>query len=137
MPSATGDAKSTYLANKVLDHVLGGGDYTRPATVYLALFTVAPSDSGGGTEVSGNAYARKAVTNDSTNFPAASAGSKTLATDVVWPAPTGSWGTVVAVALFDASTAGNLLYWTTISGVAVSSGSSPIFVGGSLTFSET
>ena len=29
-------SKSDFLENKVLDHVLGGPDYARPATVYVA-----------------------------------------------------------------------------------------------------
>jgi len=49
--------KSDYLENKVLDHVLRNTSYTPPATVYLGLFTANPTDAGGGTEVSGNAYA--------------------------------------------------------------------------------
>lgn len=45
-------SKSDYLENKLLDHQLGKTSYTMP-TVYVGLFTAAPSDSGGGTEVSG------------------------------------------------------------------------------------
>lgn len=137
MASATGDAKSLYLANEILDHVLGGGDYTRPATVYLALFTVAPTDAGGGTEATGGSYARVAITNNSTNFPAASGGSKTLATEQEFPEATANWGTIVAVAIFDAATSGNMLYWTTINAQIVTTGSVPTFAADSLTFSET
>ena len=50
-------AFSDYLENKVLGHVFGGTAYTAPTTLYVALYTVAPSDTGGGTEVSGGAYA--------------------------------------------------------------------------------
>jgi len=107
-------SKSDYLENKLLDHVLGGGDYTRPATVYVALFTVAPSDSGGGTEVTGGSYARVAVTNNVTNWPAASGGAKSNGTEIAFPEATASWGTVVAFAIFDAATAGNMLYWATL-----------------------
>lgn len=137
MASATGDAKSTYLANKVLDHVLGATAYTAPATVYLALFTAAPNDGGGGTEVSGGSYARVSITNNTTNFPNASSGSKNLATTQTFPTATAGWGTVLAVALFDASTSGNLLYWTTITSQVVNSGSAPSFAANALTFSET
>ena len=35
---------------------------TRPTAWYVALYTAAPSDTGGGTEVSGGSYVRKAVT---------------------------------------------------------------------------
>ena len=99
-------SKSDYLENEILDHVLGGGDFTRPATVYLALFTVTPTDAGGGTEVTGGAYARVAVTNNATNFPAASGGSKSIGAQFDFPEATANWGTVVALGIFDASTAG-------------------------------
>lgn len=102
---------SNYLENKVLDHVLGGGDYARPGTLHFALFTVAPSDAGGGTEVSGSNYSRAAVTNDATNFPAASGGAKSNGVAITFATPSGSWGTVVAMGVFDASSSGNLLAW--------------------------
>ena len=47
---------SDYLENKVVGHVFGGAAYTAPATLYVALYTSAPSDTGGGTEVSGGGY---------------------------------------------------------------------------------
>ena len=50
---------SDYLENKVVGHVFGGSAYTAPSTLYVALYTSAPSDTGGGTEVSGGAYARQ------------------------------------------------------------------------------
>ena len=81
--------KSDYLENKVLDHVLGGGDYTRPATVYIGLYTATPSDSGGGTEVAGNGYDRADVTNNATNFPASSGGAKSNGTAITFAAACG------------------------------------------------
>lgn len=104
-------SKSNFLELEVLDHVLGGADYTRPATVYIALYTVTPSDTGGGTEVTGGSYARATVTNNATNWPAASAGSKSNGTEISFTAATADWGTVVAFGIFDASSGGNLLYW--------------------------
>lgn len=107
---ASGD--SDYLENKMLDHELGGPDYVRPATVYVGLFTAAPGDAGGGTEVNGNAYARVAVTNNATNFPAAAAGAKSNGVALNFPTPTpAGWGLIVAVGIFDAASAGNLLKW--------------------------
>ena len=38
-------AFSDYLENKVLGHVFGGTAYTAPSTLYVALYTVAPSDT--------------------------------------------------------------------------------------------
>ncbi len=104
-------SKADYLENELLDHVFGGSDYARPATLYIALYTSAPSDSGGGTEVSGGSYARAAVTNNTTNFPAASGGSKANGTAITFAQATAGWGTVSHVGVFDALTGGNLLYW--------------------------
>lgn len=104
--------KSTYLSNKVLDHILGGPDYSRPATVYVGLFTTLPGSGGsGGTEASGGGYARIAVANNSANFPAASNGVKRNANPIQWPAFTQDMPTFVGAGIWDASTGGNLLYW--------------------------
>ncbi len=104
-------SKSDYLENELLDHVLGGGDYSRPATVHVALYTVAPTDVGGGTEVSGGSYARVAVTNNATNWPAASGGAKANGAEIEFPTASADWGTVVAFAILDAESDGNFLYW--------------------------
>lgn len=103
--------KSDYLELELLDHVLGGADYVRPSPVFVGLFTVTPSDTGGGTEVAGGNYGRASVTNNATNFPAAAAGLKSNGAAIPFAVPSGSWGTAVAWGLFDAATAGNLLYW--------------------------
>ena len=132
-------SKSDYLEAKVLDHILGGGDYTRPATVHAALFSAAPSDSGGGTEASGGSYARVAVTNNATNWPAATGTTtvKSNGTAITFPRATAAWGTMSHWALFDAATAGNLLYWgaiTTPKAVAIDD--TPSFGAGALTITE-
>lgn len=131
-------SKSNYLENEILDHILGGTDYTRPATVYLALFTAAPSDAGGGTEVSGTGYARKSVTNNDTNFPAASSGVKSLNVETDFAtAGSGGWGTVTHFGLFDAASSGNLLFWAALTASkAVAEGDIVRFAAGSLTFTE-
>lgn len=108
---------SDYLENKILDHVLRNATYTSPSAVYLALYTSAPTDAGGGIQVSGNGYARKAIT-----FGAASGGSITNTTAVEFTASGGNFGTIVAVGVFDAATAGNLLMWKTITSVAINNG---------------
>jgi len=95
-------SKSDFLELKLLDHVLGNTAYTAPTIVYVALYTVAPTDAGGGTEVTGGAYARVAVTNNITNWPAAAGGLKSNGTEIVFPTATASWGTVVAFAVLDA-----------------------------------
>jgi len=104
-------SKSDFLENKLLDHVVGNQAYTAPTNIHVALFTVAPTDSGGGTEVTGGSYARVQVTNNNTNFPNASSGLKQNGTAITFAQASADWGTIVAFGLFDASTSGNLLYW--------------------------
>ena len=100
---------SDYLENEVLDHVFGGAAYTAPATLYVALYTAAPDDTGGGTEVSGGAYARQTVA-----FDAAASGATQNTASVEFPTATASWGTVTHVGVFDAATAGNLMCYATL-----------------------
>lgn len=101
---------SDFLENELLDHVFGAAAYTAPATIYVALFTADPDDAGaGGTECAAGDYARLAVTNNATNFPAASAGAKANGTDFEFPQASSSWGTITFVGLYDASTSGNYL----------------------------
>lgn len=107
--------KSTYFANKTLDTLWGGPAFVRPATVYLALFLTAPTDAGGGVEVSGMNYSRVGLTNDATIFPAAAGGIKTVPNQINFPSATGPWGSVRAVGLYDAPAGGNLLVWTNLS----------------------
>jgi len=99
-------AKSDYLEDAILNHVLRNVSLTSPTTVYCALFTVAPTDSGGGTEVSGGSYARTAIT-----FGAPSGGVVSNSAAVTFPTATAGWGTVVAFAIFDLVAGGNMLYY--------------------------
>ena len=103
---------SNFLELELLDHVLGNAAYTAPATVYIALHTADPTEAGGTGEVaSSNAYARVAVTNNATNWPAASGGSKANGTAITFPTPTGAgWGLVTHFSILDASSSGNTLF---------------------------
>ena len=100
-------ALSDHAEALLLDWLMTNGTATRPTAWYVGLYTAAPSDSGGGTEVSGNGYARQAVT-----FAAAtSPGGTTSNTGAVsFTASGGDWGTITHIGIFDASTAGNLLW---------------------------
>lgn len=97
-------AASTYLANKLLDHVFRNTAYTQPATVYLALYTSDPTDADVGTEVAGGSYARQSFT---VNVAAASATAN--AGTITFPTASANWGTVTHVGIRDANAAGNLL----------------------------
>lgn len=105
-----------------------------PATLYVGLSTTLPTNTGTNvTEPAGGSYARVAVTNDSTNFPAATARSKSNGTDIVFPTATGSWGTVTHFVIYDALTSGNFVAWGALTvPVSVISGATVTFATGSL-----
>ena len=126
--------KSTYLEDKLINHTLRNIAYTQPAVVYVGLYTAAPTDDGGGTEVStaGTAYIRKAVT-----FGAPSSGATSNSGDVTYDVATADWGTVTHFGVFDAVAAGNLLYWAILAAQKViSSGDTAKFTAGDLDISE-
>lgn len=104
------------------------------ANVYLALFTVAPTDSTAGTEVTGGSYAR-IDSKGKWATPAAGA----VATNAVctYPTATVDWGTIVAFAVMTAITAGSMLMWGTLTASkTVNSGDTPSFASGALTLTE-
>lgn len=98
---------SNYLENAVINAVLRNTSYTSPAAVYVGLYTSDPGEGNTGTEVSGGSYARTAVT-----FGAPSNGVSTNSASVTFPTATGTWGTVTHIGILDATTSGNLLYFT-------------------------
>lgn len=115
-------AMSDFLENKLIDQLFRGQSAPATTSLYIGLLTSAPSDSGGGTEVSGNAYARAAVTSSLNNWSGTQAAGSTVAssgtggqtsnnTPITFPTPTAGWGTVTHFGIYDAATGGNLLFW--------------------------
>lgn len=100
-------ALSDFSEKLLLDWLMTNGAATRPTAWYVALYTAAPSDSGGGTEVSGSGYARQSVTFAAASSPA---GTTSNTNTVSFTASGGSWGTITHIGIFDASTGGNLLW---------------------------
>jgi hypothetical protein len=106
--------KANFYENAILNHTFNAAAMpTIPAAVYVSLHTAAVADDGSGAEVStsGTAYARLAVTRNTTNFPTTSTGTISNGTLLQWAVATANWGTVTSVGIWDASTSGNLLYW--------------------------
>jgi len=109
-------AISNYLEQKLLDLVFNTLAYSAPTT-YVALFTSDPTDAGGGTEVSGGAYARQVVNENGGSSPtwnlAVVDGDGYLVDnthDITFPEATASWGMVSHFGIFDAASGGNLLW---------------------------
>lgn len=113
-------AMSNYLENQLVDHIFRTATFSKPSNVYVALFTAAPSDAGGGTEVSGGSYAReggspadadwRGTHGSATGASSGTAGLLDNAADITFTTATANWGTVTHIGLFDASTGGNLLF---------------------------
>lgn len=113
-------AASNYLENKVLDHTLGNTAFTQPTTLYLGLFTNTSTNAAAnleaGTltdEVSGGSYARVDIDVDSSSgaFDAASGGSTSNTQTITFAAASANWGTITHIAVLDASSSGNVLFW--------------------------
>lgn len=102
---------ATATANAVLDRIFSAAAYTPAVTYYVALYSVAPTDAGGGTELAGGAYARVEVTNNAANFPAAAARAKSNGTAITFPQATAAWTTAVAFGLHSAAVADTLVAW--------------------------
>ena len=100
-------ALSDYAEKLLLDWMMTSGSATRPTAWYVALYTAAPSDSGGGTEVSTGGYARQSVTFDAASSPG---GTTSNSGEVSFTASGGDYGTVTHMGIFDAASSGNLLW---------------------------
>ena len=100
---------SDYTENLVLNWLFTANSATRPTAWYVGLFTSAPSDTGGGTEVSGSGYARTA-TGTITVSGTATTATNSAAIEFA-AASGGNWGTIGWAAIFDESSGGNMLAW--------------------------
>ncbi len=95
--------------NKVLDCFFGGAAITPPSTLYVGLSLTRSFRGGYVSEPTGGSYARVAVPNNPAHFPAASAGTKSNAATIAFPAPSAAWGSILSVFVADAASGGNVL----------------------------
>ena len=121
--------------NSALDWILAVGNPTRPTNVYLGLYTVAPDDTGGGTEVSGGSHARELLTAESASNSAPDGSTNPTAT-IEFAEATANWGTIVAIGVFDAVSGGNLWWYGSLNKTkAVNTGQTARFDPSDLTLS--
>lgn len=139
-------AFTDYLENKLVDFMFRGQTFTPPVTLYVGLDTVACTEAGGGTEVTGGSYARVAITSSLANWAGTQAANSTTASTgtsgtttnnaaITFPAPTANWGQIVSFRIFDAASAGNAWICKTLTTAkTVNNGdAAPIFSPASLT----
>ena len=150
-------AFSDFAENKLIDWLLRGQAIgitgasaaagTGMTNVYVGLLTVAPTDSTAGTEVTGGSYARVTVACSLANFAGTQAAASTTASSgtsgttsnnnaVTFPMPTANWGVVTHTALYDATSAGNLIAYgaLTTSKTINALDAAPSFAAAQLTF---
>lgn len=149
-------ALSDFVENKLIDFLLRGQALgitgasaaagTGPTSVYVGLLTTAPSDTGGGTEVTGGSYARVTVASSLANWAGTQGAGTTVASSgtggqtsnngaITFPTPTAGWGTVTHVGVYDATSAGNLLFYATLgTAKTINTGDTVSFAAGQLTF---
>jgi hypothetical protein len=131
---------SNYLSNKFIDLFFRAQAYSLPATFYLAAYTAAPNNAGGGTEVGGGVgYSRLAVAMSLTSFSGTQAAGSTAASSgtagrtsnnatLTLATPSGAWGTVGWLAFHDASSGGNLLFWGAMAAAKSVGVGAPLYV---------
>lgn len=117
---------SNYLENQLVDFLFRGGSFTPPATLYFALCTSTPSESSTGStisEISGGNYSRQSLAASSSNWYSTQAdttatssgtnGTTSNAVSIAWNSVTWT-GTVTSVAICDASSGGNMLFYSAL-----------------------
>ena len=153
--SLTGYGFSDYTENKILSWLKGSTFPAAPATVYVGLFTTNPGDTGttggtsDGTEVTTSNgtggfsnYARVAITTttqwgaigsatgDSTGQQIQNS-NQLPASGTAWTNNGGSTVTITGVGIYDASTAGNLLFWIALTSSQAIANASAFSIGAS------
>ena len=138
-------ALSDFAENKVVDALFRAQAIGTPVTWYIALYTLAPTDSTAGTEVTGGAYARVAVTAGLAAFAGTQGAGTTVASTgaggvtsnnavVTFPTPTLGWGNVTHWAIVDALTAGNIWVHSILTvAKTINTGDAVSFAAGALT----
>lgn len=103
-----------YLERKLLNHCLCNSAYTPPSTVYIALFTADPTDTGDLTNevttAGGTLYARQAVA--FTALTTETTGQTANTAQIEFPEAGAAWGTVTHLGIMDSDVegSGNMLF---------------------------
>jgi hypothetical protein len=99
------------IENSIINHMLRNTAWTSPGTsVYVGLISaIANGETPSVTEITGGAYARQQVQGTAAWTAPAGSGTDNV-NEIAFPAATGAaWPEVVAVGIWDALTAGNLM----------------------------
>ncbi len=122
---------TTILANALLNHLCGKSAFAMPSSLWLALFTGAPSAAGGGTEAAFTGYARVELAGE--DWEAPDGGAVVNAGPIEFPIA-GSGPTIITHwGLFTAATGGQLLEFGALTASAtIAAGAALRFPAGEL-----
>jgi hypothetical protein len=121
---------SLYSQNKLVDWITGKANMPASATTYLALFNGDPS--GAGSEVTLTICSARIAISSAMSSSTGGAGSSSNASDLTWTTSALAGATVSYVAAYDAVTAGNLLWYRSVTSNAVSAGNMVKILAGQL-----
>ncbi len=126
--------KNTTLAN--LGDATGVVGSTGAGSLYIALFTTDPSETGGGTEATFTSYARQAVARSAAGWDVTGNVASNAAA-VTFPEATGGSETITHFGIMDSLTSGTMLFHGALNtSRAVSSGVTLEFAIGAITVTE-
>ena len=137
-------AMSNATENRLIDQEFRGVPSTPVSTLYVALYSSAPSDIGGGTELTGNGYTRATIpcslsawagtqSPGSVGASTGTSGQTSNNVPVTFPMPTAPWGSVSHFAIFDAPTGGTLRYHGPLGSIGtIPAGANVVYPAGTL-----
>lgn len=111
---------SNATGQQILDYILKGVQMPQMnSSLWVAMFTTSPNAQGtGGVEVStsGTGYKRIEMPRLSGTWtgPGGSNQEYNNTNEIVFPIPTGNWGTIISLGLYDAETNGNLVFYSSV-----------------------
>ena len=100
---------TTSFAQQVANAAVGNVSFTPAANTYAALYSTVLTAAASGTEIVGNGYSRVEVT-----YSSIANGVATSAGNVVFSCTGNDWPQVKSLAILDASTSGNMLFYQPI-----------------------
>ncbi len=123
---------SNLIKNQLLNNLFGGVAMNTIPTMHIGYTTSASSNTAGGTEPTGNGYARVQVSNNTGMFAPGATGNKTNALELTWPEATGNQGTAVGLSFWTAATGGTYIGFASTPNRVIDAGITPYLPSGIL-----
>jgi hypothetical protein len=119
---------SQYAEAKIVDHANGKTSWTMPANSYVCLCTTVPTSTSTGSTIAEASYTGYARYSQAGNWTAATAATPSVGVNtatITFAACTAGTSTLTGIAICDASSAGNMIWWGTLTSVVISTTQTP------------